>query len=62
MKLSFPGSVRAGSWLCWFGSDLLCHTDGHVPVGCQAECRGGEHGKILLFDFDCIYNLYLADM
>lgn len=42
-------SVRAGRWLCWFGSHLLCYTDGHVPVGCEAECRGGEHGEMSLF-------------
>uniref|UniRef100_A0A4W6DMY3 ATP-binding cassette, sub-family C (CFTR/MRP), member 4 n=1 Tax=Lates calcarifer TaxID=8187 RepID=A0A4W6DMY3_LATCA len=29
----FVTIVTAGCWLCGFGSDLLHHTDGHVPVG-----------------------------
>lgn len=32
----FP--VRDGGWLRGIGSDILCHTDGNVPVGRQAEC------------------------
>lgn len=41
-----PGCHRAGRWLRWSGFDLRSHTDGDVPVGGQAECGGGEHGKI----------------
>ena len=44
----FPGLVRAGCRLRWFGSELRRHSDRHVSVGCQAECRGGEHGKVLV--------------
>uniref|UniRef100_A0A4W6BLM0 Multidrug resistance-associated protein 4 n=1 Tax=Lates calcarifer TaxID=8187 RepID=A0A4W6BLM0_LATCA len=29
----FAVRLDAGCWLCGFGSDLLHHTDGHVPVG-----------------------------
>uniref|UniRef100_A0A4W6DPV9 Cystic fibrosis transmembrane conductance regulator n=1 Tax=Lates calcarifer TaxID=8187 RepID=A0A4W6DPV9_LATCA len=35
----FVTIVTAGCWLCGFGSDLLHHTDGHVPVGfCACVC------------------------
>lgn len=37
--------VRAGRWFCWFGAELLCDTDGNVPVGRETEHRGGEHGE-----------------
>uniref|UniRef100_A0A4W6DQD3 Cystic fibrosis transmembrane conductance regulator n=1 Tax=Lates calcarifer TaxID=8187 RepID=A0A4W6DQD3_LATCA len=35
----FAVRLDAGCWLCGFGSDLLHHTDGHVPVGfCACVC------------------------
>lgn len=41
--------VRVGCGFCWFGSDLLCHPNGNVPVGCQTECGGRKLGKKMLF-------------
>lgn len=40
--------VRAGRRLGGPGADLLRHPDGDVPVGSEAERRGGEHGELEL--------------